>query len=141
MPSFTAYSYAPPSKFDPIALKPLPSLRPPNTFRLPAAILSKIGVQEQQGTSMMSWINCGSCACNVVPREAVYEISDEHRSDTVVSREKTVEAIKPHLNDAARKQEYESEWKRLKRHSVKVPRVSFQQFFEEKGHLEVDEFR
>jgi hypothetical protein len=70
-------------------------------------------------------MNCGSCACNVVPREAVYEISDEPRSDSASSGEKTAELEKTHLKDTARKQEYEVEWKRLKKHSIKLPRVSF----------------
>lgn len=85
---------------------------------------------------MVSWMNCGSCACNVIPREAAYEVSDEPKSESVTSVEKKTEPEKTHLKDNARRQEYEGEWKSLKKHSIKLPRVSFEKFFEEKGHLE-----
>lgn len=73
---------------------------------------------------MISWMNCSSCACNVIPREALYEISDEP-SDSVTSVEKKTEPAKTHLKDTTRRQEYEDEWRRLKKQTIKLPRVSF----------------
>lgn len=70
-------------------------------------------------------MNCGSCACNVIPREAVYEISDEPSTHSATSMEKKIDPEKTHLKDIARREEYEGEWKRLKKHTIKLPRVSF----------------
>jgi len=75
MPSFTPYTYKPPSKIEPIVIRPLPLLRPGNNLRLSQKVLARLGVREQGG-SIMKWINCAACACDVIPREALYEISE-----------------------------------------------------------------
>lgn len=68
-------------------------------------------------------------------REIVNEITDDPENSSITSSGKIKESQRAHLNDTARREEYEAEWKKLKRHSVKLPRVSFSKFFEEKGHL------
>jgi hypothetical protein len=78
------------------------------------------------------WINCGGCTCKAMSKETVNEISDDVHSGTVTSIREPENKL---LNNAERRNDYEIEWKKLKRHSVKLPRVSFSKFYKEKGHL------